>query len=355
MNKKYKEIPVELIDENPDNEQIFGYEDVDYLAESIKENGFGGAIEVYELANGRYEISSGHRRYLAAKALGYETISCIIKDDTDDITKAKTMILRNIHSRNMTALKLAKCINYYDKHVLLKEGNYSGKRRNELAKIFNLSPTSVQRYMSLLHLIPEFEKLADQKNFSYNNLTPLTSLSEDDQKEVYRLLRNIVGDDNLNTITLGMVNQAISRMKIEKSRKESQQLKNSVEQTLNKEYGFKEERGIIKNPEEIPNNPENEITNVYNNQNRDVITDIKQESNDFYVSQSSTIEDDYIYDNTTDNVIIEDNTYLDNQFKNLIGEVKLLLASGMKFSSEMRNKEAEQEVQSILNEIKMMK
>ena len=61
MNKKYKEIPVELIDENPDNEQIFGYEDVDYLAESIQENGFGGAIEVYELANGRYEISSGHR------------------------------------------------------------------------------------------------------------------------------------------------------------------------------------------------------------------------------------------------------------------------------------------------------
>ena len=69
----------------------------------------------------------------------------------------------------------------------------------------------------------------------------------------------------------------------------------------------------------------------------------------------NSCKDDYIYDNTTDNVIIEDNTYLDDQFKNLIGEVKLLLASGMKFSSEMRNKEAEQEVQSILNEIKMMK
>ena len=41
MEKIYKEIPIELIDLNPDNESIFGYEDVAYLAETIKENGFG--------------------------------------------------------------------------------------------------------------------------------------------------------------------------------------------------------------------------------------------------------------------------------------------------------------------------
>ena len=89
MDNKKRDIEIDLIDMNNDNESVFGLDDIDYLAENIKEDGFSGAIAVYALDNGRYEISSGHRRYLAAKQLGMKTIPAIVSENVDDITKAK--------------------------------------------------------------------------------------------------------------------------------------------------------------------------------------------------------------------------------------------------------------------------
>ena len=37
MDNKKRDIDIDLIDPNPDNEDIFGLDDIDYLAENIKE------------------------------------------------------------------------------------------------------------------------------------------------------------------------------------------------------------------------------------------------------------------------------------------------------------------------------
>ena len=103
-----KDIDMDLIDFHPDNEEIFGHDDIDYLAEEMNEEGFSGVIEVYEKVNGRYEISSGHRRYLAAKANNMTSIPSIVYPDTDEVTKSKRVIMKNIHNRRMTPLKWAK-------------------------------------------------------------------------------------------------------------------------------------------------------------------------------------------------------------------------------------------------------
>ena len=128
---------------NPDNELVFGLDDIDYLAENIREDGFAGAIEVYALADGTYEISSWHRRFLAAKEIGMEQIPCIVSEDVDDITKSKKLVKSNILNRKMTPLKWDKTLRYYKKKVLV---DFKGNKNAELAKVFKMKKMCLQQY-----------------------------------------------------------------------------------------------------------------------------------------------------------------------------------------------------------------
>lgn len=338
MEKIYKEIPIELIDLNPDNESIFGYEDVAYLAETIKENGFGGAIEVYHKDDGRYEISSGHRRYLAAKSLGYKRIPCIITDDTDSETKAKTLILRNIHTREMSPLKIAKCLDYYDKNVLLKDSNFKGKRRDELARVFQISSASVFRYMGLLRLIPEFAELSDHVGYSYTNLVPLCVLSEEDQRDVYKMLCNLVGQDEIGNVSAAIIKQTIMRFETGKKRIEKQSIDKENQGIDIKEY--KEEPEI-----QTPMQPADSGEQIEKN------IDIS----DSGIVKSPYSDDFYVHSNKDDMDFIlpaKQESNIDEKFMTLVSEIRELLYSGLKFSSEEKNEEAIQEVRNLLNDIK---
>ncbi len=187
LNNKKRDIELDKIVMNPDNEGIFGLEDIDYMAETIEEDGFAGAIEVYALDDGTYEISSGHRRYLASKKLGMKTIPAIVSENVDDKTKSKKLIKSNILNRKLTALKTAKALDYYREKVLY---DYKGEKTKELARVFNISHTAVKRYLQLLKLAPELQMYADNENVPYTNLISLTNLDHEEQMEVYRNLKS---------------------------------------------------------------------------------------------------------------------------------------------------------------------
>lgn len=213
LDNKKRDIEISLIDLNEDNEDIFGYDDVDFLAAEIAEFGFSGAIEVYAKKDGRYEVSSGHRRLLAAKKNGYQKVPCIISEDVDDATKAQKLIMSNIHHRKMSPLMWAKAINYYEKNVLDKNKQYEGRKRDELARKFNISPASVHRYTVLLNLIPELQKQANTYGYPYNILVPIASLTKDDQIKVLKMLEDIAEDGNIANLSVKIVNGMVQRYK----------------------------------------------------------------------------------------------------------------------------------------------
>lgn len=225
-----KDVDMSLIDFNPDNEEVFGHEDIEFLAEEMKEDGFSGVVELYEKENGRYELSAGHRRYLAAKMNGMTSIPSLIYSDTDDVTKAKRLIMKNIHNRKMTPLKWAKAIDYYDKKVLSVEKDdngkkiYEGRKRDVLAKKFNLSPSTVHRYLALLKLIPEFKKYVDQQNFPYYNFYSITQLDEDTQKELYMRLLNMSSDGDFSAMSRSLIEQTINQLVKQKENRRMQEL-----------------------------------------------------------------------------------------------------------------------------------
>lgn len=210
LDNKKKDIPVDLIDLNVDNEEIFGYEEIEHLAQRMEENGFYGAIEVYAKKDGRYEIASGHRRYLAYKSLGKDKIPCIVSADVDDVAKAKHLIEGNIHNRTMTPFKWAKAIDYYDKKVIsetLKPGSYGTNfnKRKELAKVFNISESAVKRYTQILKLIPEFQELTKSPNFPYTNIIELAQYSKEDQLKIYKRLSEVAEDGNIATLSKSII------------------------------------------------------------------------------------------------------------------------------------------------------
>ena len=181
-----KYIDISLIDENEINSDIYEMNDIDYLAEMIKENGFNSPITVTEKEGGRYEIVSGHRRYRAMKLLKAKEVPACIVDFNSDSDKKKQLLSSNITSRVISPYEMANQIMLYEE--ILKEKGFKGNKRQEVARFFNISDSKVQRYRVLLNLIPELKELTKRPNFPYSSLRAIAPLDEDKQREVYRNL-----------------------------------------------------------------------------------------------------------------------------------------------------------------------
>lgn len=242
MDGKKRSIPLDMIDLNKDNEHIFGYTDIDFLAMTIEENGFNGAIEVWAKKDGRYEISSGHRRYLAMKKLGKKEIPCIVYENVPDDIKAKKLILSNIHNRDLTPLRKARAIQYYSDHVLKDSKKYGSgfNKRDELKKEFNISDGQLQNYLSLLKLIPEFQEYTDRNGFPYTNFLKICKLDESMQKELYHTLISVAEDGDISTLSGVIINQYVQKMLIDKENQEKETInkikkKQIMEQANNNE------------------------------------------------------------------------------------------------------------------------
>lgn len=250
-DEKKRNIDVSLIDSNPDNENIFGYDDneMEALVETIKNDGFNGAINVFAKSDGRYEIYSGHRRYLAALKNGYKTIPCNIKEEPDEATKAKLLINSNIFNRKLSPLRIARSIDYYDKNVLSVDKTlYEGRKRDALAHHFRVTHSTIHRYTALLKLIPELQKLVDEPNFPYNIFMSITTLDEDMQREVYYGLQKMAENEDISTLSKTLIDQYVNKCIRIKSEKEQEE---QYQEEINTNNMFSIDNEEIKEKKEV--------------------------------------------------------------------------------------------------------
>lgn len=212
-NSERVNIPMDLIDMDERNKELFGDYDTEALSLEIEEDGFNGAIEVWELPNGRYEISSGHTRYLVAKQQGATEIPCLVAPlPSEPSKKISKLIMSNIHQKRISPLSWGKCLKVYDEEVLKQEKKdkmFPGKRLDELARRFGISRTSANRYMSLTKLIPEYAACCDKINAPYNVFVPLASLPEEQQRRLYDRLVKRAPDGDLLNLSMMDVQQCI--------------------------------------------------------------------------------------------------------------------------------------------------
>lgn len=314
-NTNMEYIDMSLIDENNINSDIYSMKNIEHLASIIKENGFNSPITVFKKRDGRYEIISGHRRFRAMLLLKEEKIPAFKVDAINDLEKKKQLISSNITSRQLSPYEMAKQIELYED--ILKESGFKGEKRKEIARFFNMTESNVHRYKCLLKLIPELQELTKTPSFPYSSLRAVSSLSEDNQKEVYKTLEvlkhnqlknnnsknseimNI--DINDNVYTRSVIEQIVNNvLKREEDKKKNQSTDDIVESSEEAEDNPKvEESHFAENT--VTNNKEIEIFGIDDNDGILILEDnIKPEDSD--VRQNFSID---FYAEGEQDIIIE--------------------------------------------------
>lgn len=210
---KIVSIPNEAIVPNPDNAKIFNMRNIDGLVQSIRENGFIGAIEVYDIGGGKYEIASGHRRHAANKIVGNKTIPAIILPKADAVTKAKKLISSNIYNRELTPLDKARAIEYYIEKVLKTDPSYEKANITfECAHYFNISETQVKYLRRMVNLDPSLQELIENGSVSYTGLIDAYQLSPEEQREVAQTLASYAAETDGGELTVARTKQVLSNV-----------------------------------------------------------------------------------------------------------------------------------------------
>lgn len=208
-------IPVDLIDHNPDNKKIFSMDDIDSLAGSIKRNGFRGVVEVYQKEDGRYELHAGHRRFEAAKMAGLTHVPAKIYSAPNEIQRREILIDSNIYNRKLTPMNMARAINYH-RETLLMGGSDGSKITDQLAAHFGLGRSMVFLYLSILKLIPELQDLYEKDLLTMGSVQSLNNEPEEIQRRVSESLNRMIqssDSDEKKRLTIAQVDIAIKTVK----------------------------------------------------------------------------------------------------------------------------------------------
>ena len=103
------EIEISRIEPNPYQPRTeFNQEALEELAASIKLLGLIQPITLRPLADGRYQIISGERRFRASQLAGLERVPAYIRK-TDDQGMLEMAIVENIQREDLDAIEVSHC------------------------------------------------------------------------------------------------------------------------------------------------------------------------------------------------------------------------------------------------------
>ena len=149
------------------------------LVESVKASGVNQPALVRPREDGGYEIIAGHRRQKASELAGFANMPCIVRNMTDDeaILAMTDDNLRHrekiLPTEKANSLKMqVEAIKHQGGPGL---GEDAGKRSTEIVGERNgMNYKQVQRYIRLTELVPELQKMLDEKGLAF---TPAVEIS----------------------------------------------------------------------------------------------------------------------------------------------------------------------------------
>ena len=142
-------IRVDSIEVNPGQPRVdFDETALNELAQSIKTYGLIQPITVRPIANGRYQIISGERRWRASKLAGLTEIPAFVRS-VDEVMSIQMALVENIQREDLNAIEIA--VSY---KRLLDECNLS---QDELSAKVGKNKTTIVNYLRLLKLSKEVQ------------------------------------------------------------------------------------------------------------------------------------------------------------------------------------------------------
>ena len=204
-----REIPLEEISDFPNHPfKVRMDESMMEMVDSVKQYGVLVPALVRPKQSGGYEMVAGHRRRRASELAEKQTLSCIVRDMTDD---EATIVMVDSNLQREQILPSEKAFAYKMKlDAMKRQGQRTdltlcpvGAKFRSDEELANNAPDSarqIQRYIRLTHLIPEVLDLVDnsvlrEKETLQIALRPAVELSYLTEKEQQDLVEIMESED----------------------------------------------------------------------------------------------------------------------------------------------------------------
>ena len=174
-------------------------EEMRALVDSVKTGGVNQPAIVRPREDGGYEIIAGHRRQKASELAGYANMPCIVRNMTDD-EAILAMTDDNLRQRSsILPTEKAQSLKMQVEAIKHQGGRMDGvaagdigKRSTEMVGERNgMNYKQVQRYIRLTELVPDLQKMVDEKRLSF---TPAVEISFIKPKNQHIIAVSIEGE-----------------------------------------------------------------------------------------------------------------------------------------------------------------
>lgn len=175
-------IRIESIEVNPNQPRAkFDEEALRELADSIKAYGLIQPITVRPIANGKYQLISGERRYRACKLAGLQEVPTYVRT-VDELQSIQMALVENIQREDLNALEIA--LSY---QRLIDECGFT---QDEVSNKVGKNRTTISNYLRLLKLSLPAQIAVRDNVISMGHARALVTL--EDEKLQEKVLKQVV-------------------------------------------------------------------------------------------------------------------------------------------------------------------
>lgn len=150
---EFKIVPLQCI--RPDQSQIRKhFDDIEELAESIRQHGLLQPLVVSPTNDGRFRIIAGERRYRACQICNVSNVPVLVRSP-DEHERIKLQLVENLHRRSIDPIEEA--------NALKRLMDEFGVSQRQLARDLQRSPATINETLRILSL-PEEVLLAGKEH-----------------------------------------------------------------------------------------------------------------------------------------------------------------------------------------------
>jgi ParB family chromosome partitioning protein len=165
---RVRRIPIESISPMPGQPRVtFNPQELNELAESIRENGILQPVLVRETDDG-YQLIAGERRWQASQRAGLDTIPALIKN-VDEREAYQLALIENIQREDLNALEVARAF-----QRLIED---YGMTQQDVAKQVGKDRATVANYLRILSLPRQILRAVEEGALGFGHARALAGLT----------------------------------------------------------------------------------------------------------------------------------------------------------------------------------
>lgn len=205
-------LDISMIDTYEKNEELFGYNNLSSVENSIRHTGVEGVeIHVYEKADGRFLCYSGNTRLLALKNMGEKQIRCIIDGPVPDADQLALNVISMNTQRTDDAYHVAKRLTEIES-ILRRRGLVGDKLVSEIESISGYKRAAQFEYKKISSLPENLQLLFNNLSVPYRKLLKVIEKLPKDKHNEFAYAFNQFAEteemngDNIERLFLSIMN-----------------------------------------------------------------------------------------------------------------------------------------------------